>query len=474
MKLIETFFRVLATLPWVTWLGLTVGFVAAIVSPVSAVCLSIWLLTLLATVLVYDRRVKDAVEDLPSPVTLAETKVQPEGPTFQDVLRVLPEPVLVISGKARDVATRPIVFANTAAEQAFGAIAVGKMLVSAIRQPEVLHLVDEALFNGVATEAPFVDQGAQARLWRAYATPLESADEGLKLALLVLRDETEVRRIEKMRADFLANASHELRSPLASLTGYIETLRGPAKGDAQAAEKFLDIMAVQADRMGRLISDLLSLSRIELNEHIPPTQATDMAAVLAEVVQSLRPIAEKKDVALSIYQTENTATICGDRDQITQVIQNLIDNALKYAPPKSEVSIRLLDKVSQKSALQKPDNGASRLALVSPDRKTETRFVALSVTDFGPGIARANLPRLSERFYRVEGQKSGAKLGTGLGLAIVKHIVNRHRGGLIVESLARTDEDDALMSEVKRSDRAKDEAQSPTYTQFTVYFPEML
>jgi two-component system phosphate regulon sensor histidine kinase PhoR len=239
-----------------------------------------------------------------------------------------------------------------------------------------------------------------------------------------------------MRADFLANASHELRTPLASLTGFIETLRGHARDDPNARERFLGVMAAQAGRMARLIDDLLSLSRIELNEHIAPEGRVDVALVTRDVIDALAPLAAERGVKLQTRMAERgRAMIVGDRDQMLQVSQNLIDNALKFSGPGGTIEIDVVDDVTAEAALAPTRAGAARLSLLNPDLVGGERFVVLRCTDHGAGIAREHLPRLSERFYRVEGQKSGERLGTGLGLAIVKHIINRHRGGLAIESV---------------------------------------
>jgi two-component system phosphate regulon sensor histidine kinase PhoR len=242
-------------------------------------------------------------------------------------------------------------------------------------------------------------------------------------------------RNERMRADFLANASHELRTPLASLTGFIETLRGHAKEDPAARDRFLAIMTQQAERMSRLIDDLLSLSRIELNEHIAPSGAVDLSLAAADVIDALGPLVADRKASLDVRLAPSSAAlITGDRDQVIQVIQNLVDNAIKYAGNGGTVTVEVLPSGPMESMIASKMTAAARLSLLSPDRAPEGRYAALRVSDDGPGIAREHLPRLSERFYRVEGQKGG-RAGTGLGLAIVKHIVNRHRGGLSVESV---------------------------------------
>jgi two-component system phosphate regulon sensor histidine kinase PhoR len=248
--------------------------------------------------------------------------------------------------------------------------------------------------------------------------------------VVVLRDETDARRTERMRADFLANASHELRTPLASLAGFVETLRTHAKNDPEARDKFLGIMAQQATRMARLVDDLLSLSRIELNEHIAPSGRVDLTRTVQDVTDAIRPLIEERGVTILAEAPSEVTPVTGDRDQLVQVIQNLVDNAVKYTPPGGTVRITLTYATSV-AAARAPSRTGVGLSLLSPDARDGQAFVILRVADEGPGIARQHLPRLSERFYRVEGQRTG---GTGLGLAIVKHVVNRHRGGLMVES----------------------------------------
>ena len=361
----------------------------------------------------------------------------PERPAFGALVESLPDPVLVIAARdALDLADRRVIFANAAARELLRIQGDGAPLVSAIRHPRVLEAVDESLFGALHGEAAYETGGAQDRFWRVLTRPLAPAEDGARLALLVIRDETDSRRNERMRADFLANASHELRTPLASLTGFIETLRGHAKDDAVARERFLGVMAAQAGRMARLIDDLLSLSRIELNEHIAPEGRVDLGLAVLDVIDALTPLAVEYGVTLQTKLPERGAAVVnGERDQILQVIQNLFDNALKYSPRGGVVEIELDADLAAEQALPPARPGAARLSLLTPDMIGGQRFVVLRCADHGPGIAREHLPRLSERFYRVEGQKSGEKLGTGLGLAIVKHIINRHRGGLAIESI---------------------------------------
>ncbi|MDZ4319109.1 MAG: ATP-binding protein, partial [Phenylobacterium sp.] len=312
----------------------------------------------------------------------------------------------------------------------------GALLVQVIREPGVLEAVDEALFGGVSRTTDYATGGQRDRRWRAWTRPLgdgEGKGQG-SLALVILRDETDARRTEMMRVDFLANASHELRTPLASLSGFIETLKGHARDDVAARDRFLDIMSAQADRMGRLVADLLSLSRIELNEHIPPSGRVDLDRAASDVVDAVSVLTQEKQINVVVDQGEARASISGDRDEILQVVQNLLDNAVKYSAKGGTVEISVRSDLSFDEAWASRMPGATRLPLVTPDRAVGVLYAAVTVRDHGPGMAREHLPRLTERFYRVEGQKSGERQGTGLGLAIVKHIINRHQGGLVVES----------------------------------------
>jgi two-component system phosphate regulon sensor histidine kinase PhoR len=362
-------------------------------------------------------------------------------PPFGAMLDRLADPILLIQAGAREeLSGRRFLFANAAARAKLRIQRQEGPLTTAIRTPEVLDAVDESLFGGAPSEAVYEVRGVQDRYWRARATPLEPQPgagdaEQPRLALLVLRDETELRRAERTRADFLANASHELRTPLASLTGFIETLRGHARDDPEARDRFLAIMHGQAERMRRLIDDLMSLSRIELGEHIPPSGNVDMAAAVIDVLDALSPLAKERCVTLTpTLPPAGAAIAAADRDQILQVVQNLAENAVKYTPRGGEVLVEVLADISPADATARVSESAAHFSILTPDHATGRRYVAVRVQDFGPGIARNHLPRLTERFYRVEGQKARERPGTGLGLAIVKHIVNRHRGGLIVES----------------------------------------
>jgi two-component system phosphate regulon sensor histidine kinase PhoR len=242
---------------------------------------------------------------------------------------------------------------------------------------------------------------------------------------------TAIRRAEQMRADFVANVSHELRTPLATLLGFIETLRGAAKDDTTARDRFLAIMNEQASRMARLVRDLLSLSRIEENEHSPPTARVEVAPLLAAAGDLLAFQARAKEIDLVFDVAAGLPAVIGDADQLAQVFQNLLDNAIKYGRPKTRVRLaaQLVRPPEPAAALRPLPAGARLVGKLSPER-----MIAIAVADEGEGITRDHISRLTERFYRVDAGRSRQLGGTGLGLAIVKHIVNRHRGALAIDS----------------------------------------
>lgn len=350
------------------------------------------------------------------------------GPAAQLILELLPEPVILVRGG--DGEAPEITYGNQAAREVFRIELEGAPLGAALRRPEVLEAIEEALEASTNAEVTFETIGVQPRFWRAFARTLEVEAGGDRLLVVVLRDETDARRTERMRADFLANASHELRTPLASLAGFVETLRTHAKEDPEAREKFLGIMAQQTTRMARLVDDLLSLSRIELNEHIAPSGRVDLSGAVQDVIDAIRPLTAERGVMIAMNVEGVARPVIGDRDQLVQVIQNLVDNAVRYTPRGGAVRVTLETATNLEAARGSSRTGAG-LSLLSPDVNEGQSYVVLRVSDDGPGIPRQVLPRLSERFYRVEGQRSG---GTGLGLAIAKHVINRHRGGLTVES----------------------------------------
>jgi len=327
------------------------------------------------------------------------------------ILSTLPYPLLTLTGSRR------IARANPAAEELFEGSVAGRDLVAVLREPALLAAVEAALEGTGDRLVEFVIGGSMARHFVAQVARLPAPQLDESVAILALMEVTASKRAEQLRADFVANASHELKTPLASLLGFIETLRGPAREDAEARARFLAIMQEQAERMARLVEDLLSLSRIELQEHTPPTAAIELGPVLASVVDALELKAARRGMSLELTLASLPAVL-GDADQLQQVFQNLVENAIKYGRAGTPVRIE--------ARVPGPEEG--RLARLG--RTT----VAVTVADLGEGIAREHLPRLTERFYRVDTARSRELGGTGLGLAIVKHIVNRHRGHLEIES----------------------------------------
>jgi two-component system phosphate regulon sensor histidine kinase PhoR len=341
------------------------------------------------------------------------------------LIEALAEPAMYIDAQGKVEA------ANAPARKQFRIIGADPMLSAVVRRPELLGAVQLARQEGEAQRFEFVERDETDRYFACVAAPLGRG------VLVSMHDLTEIKRAEFARVDFLANASHELRTPLTSLAGFIETLRGPAKDDAGARERFLEIMHGQAERMRRLVSDLLSLSRIELVEHRPPEGEADLASVASEAADALLPLARQRGVKLSVTGVDEVG-VTGVRDELTQVAQNLIDNAIKYSEKGDTVEIEVLSGLTREEAEARAGrqwDGSGRMSIVAgpgaPDGRT--RYAVLRVSDSGPGIERQYLPRLSERFYRVDPGR-GLRPGTGLGLAIVKHVVQRHRGELLVES----------------------------------------
>jgi two-component system phosphate regulon sensor histidine kinase PhoR len=365
--------------------------------------------------------------------TIEADPPKPVAAPAREILEHLPFPVLLI-GQGGNIQR-----ANSAAHEFLGLGSDSGLLSASLRQPQVLEAVSSILRGEAARTVEYSTLAPIESHVRVHAIPLKTDDGGAFPwhALLVLADETASKRVARMRSDFLANASHELRTPLASLSGFIETLRGHARDDIEAREKFLAIMHDQTERMRRLINDLLSLSRVEMDEHVPPNGRVDLAAMTLDTIDSLSPLAESKDIRID-FEGEREAHVVGERDQLFEIAQNLIENALKYSSRGSRIACDIHADIGPEE-LERLTNslgpGSGRAAISPLAHSAGKRFALLRVHDTGKGIERRHLSRLSERFYRVDGQKSGPKEGTGLGLAIVKHIVSRHRGGFFVESL---------------------------------------
>ncbi|MBB6252517.1 ATP-binding protein [Nitrospirillum iridis] len=343
------------------------------------------------------------------------------------VVEALHDPLMLVDAKRR------VGRANSAARALFGDRMLTRDLAVSVRNPDVLSVVDAVLAGGDSRRVEFTLPLPVERVLEVRVTPFrqpaeDGGEDGEITAIVTLHDITAIKRSEQMRADFVANASHELRTPLSTLVGFIETLRGPARDDADARDRFLAIMQEQAGRMSRLVMDLLSLSRIELDEHTHPTGETNVAALVQSVVAMLELKAAARKITIKVQGGEGLPRVQGDEDQLTQVFQNLIDNAIKYGREQTEVVVTL------ERADAPPMPGATGIRARQVPHGPRIQGIKVSVTDKGDGIARTHLPRLTERFYRVDAARSRALGGTGLGLAIVKHIVNRHRGRLTIDS----------------------------------------
>ena len=304
-----------------------------------------------------------------------------------------------------------------------------------IRSPALLSAIERMRISSGSEALSVEVDSAPDETWRAHV----SRPVGALQTLVVLEDLTPVRRAARARSDFLANASHELRTPLTALSGFIETMRGPAKDDKASWDRFLDIMAGESERMSRLIADLLSLSRIEFSEHIAPSEREDFARIVLDATEALQPIARDRDVTLELNGADEDMPVVAHRDEIIQVVENLLTNALKYTPPGGKVTVSFGPAASMGEARARAAQGwreGERMTLLQAAGRpgTPDSSVWLRIEDEGPGIEREHLPRLGERFYRADQSRGGKITGTGLGLAIVKHIMAHHRGGLAVET----------------------------------------
>lgn len=302
-----------------------------------------------------------------------------------------------------------IIFQNAAAAQSFGGIEPNAHITTRLRSPAILDCVRETIAKGNVNTVEYTERHPSTRVYLVRVAPVVAGTGRPTHFVLSFRDISESRVVERMRSDFVANASHELRTPLASLQGFIETLQGPAKNDPKAGERFLGIMLEQVQRMNRLVDDLLSLSRLELKAHIAPSDRVDLLPLLGHVRDALQPLAASLDVEVVLNLPTEAVFVAGDRDELIQVFENLVQNACKYGQEGKRVEVTL-----------NPTEGG--------------HGAEVSIRDFGPGIAEEHIPRLTERFYRVNVEASRSKKGTGLGLAIVKHILTRHRARLIVKS----------------------------------------
>jgi two-component system, OmpR family, phosphate regulon sensor histidine kinase PhoR len=338
------------------------------------------------------------------PVAVAERAGEP----LEAVIAGVPDPVIALDRNGR------VLTVNESARSLAPALRLGEPVSLALRMPELIEAIGRAYATGDEQRVEYSERVPIDRWFEVIVKPVRR-DPKLRmpdLVLMTFHDLTPLRRVEEMRADFVANASHELRTPLAALSGFIETLQGSAREDAKARERFLPIMQEQARRMARLIDDLLSLSRIELNAHRRPDTPVDLVPIVRQVADGLQTLARDRGVTVNI-DAANALRVPGDRDELVRVFENLVENALKYGAAGKRVDIGFSEGES-------------------PEGEQEAR---ISVRDYGPGIAPEHVPRLTERFYRVDVRESRAQGGTGLGLALVKHILNRHHGRLLIESM---------------------------------------
>ncbi|MCZ4090441.1 MULTISPECIES: phosphate regulon sensor histidine kinase PhoR [Sinorhizobium] len=338
----------------------------------------------------------------PAPVSAVATEKGRD--PLVPALNALDMPVLVVA------ADETVLFQNIAAEKAFGTIPPNSDLSARVRSPGILDMVRETIATGKINQIEHTERLPSDAVYVVRVAPaeIEADASSRRIFLLTYRDISQVRRIDRMRSDFVANASHELRTPLASLRGFIETLQGPARNDLKAQERFFGIMHEQVTRMSRLVDDLLSLSRLELKSHLAPEDMVDLAPLLGHVRDSLLPLATELDVTISLDVPDAPVFVPGDRDELIEVFENLIENACKYGQEGKKVDVRLTG--------------------------DEGKQAEVTVEDYGRGIPAEHVPRITERFYRVNVEASRSKKGTGLGLAIVKHILTRHRARLLIHS----------------------------------------
>ncbi len=393
----------------VFWLaaGIGLGGLAALAGPQLAPWLLAGSLLLFGSALFAGTRTSDARDPV------AAQKADPAlglPVAARDVFERIPDPLMLVDASGR------VVFANRAMTAVAGTDSQNKPVSAVLRTPAVWQAVERTALTGDTATVPFSFHVPVERHFEAHIARTEQPP---RLTAVLLHDVTSAKRAEEARADFIANASHELRTPLAAVSGFIDTLKGHAKDDEKAREKFLDIMSVEAGRMRRLIDDLLSLTRIELNEHVPPSGSVDIVEVARDAAAALQGLAQLDNVSIQVADVHGLPPVVGERDELTQLFQNLMHNAIKYGRVGGHVWVDF--------ALM-PNAGAVA------GRRGPLNLIAITLRDDGEGIPREAIPRLTERFYRVDIKRSRERGGTGLGLAIVKHIVNRHQGSLKIDS----------------------------------------
>ena len=352
-----------------------------------------------------------------------------QSPTFAShAFDAIKTPIFIIDQYSR------VNLANLAAKRRFAIESLGARVETSVRSPEILRAVERAMDENKLVSVNIEHHFPETIYENIEITPFNH--DGRFFYIVSLNDETNLRKAEKMRVDFLANAGHELRTPLSSIRGFLETLQGSAKDDEKARERFIAIMVTQGERMSRLINDILSLSKIELNEHLPPKDIVSLNGTLDFAINSTSPIIEnyKSEVVLNL--PTNEVPIIGQADQIQQIVINLLENALKYGAYGEKVLISVghgIDLETIQEIGTKSIAGSSYATLCAPQKIAGQTYSYVRIENAGKGIEKKYMSRLSERFYRIDDESAHIK-GTGLGLAIVKHIINRHKGGFLVES----------------------------------------
>ena len=390
----------LAEARWTVLASVGALFTVAVFSPTSWVLVSLFVAAIVAVAAFAPRRRRS--RSAGSDAAGANGPV--ERLSAQRLAEAVPDPLILLDQAGL------IVQANRPAHAAFGAVLSGIDVRLRFRTPEMQALVSDLLAGG--SKPPTIDHTERLPIERHFRVSASSVGAGTGLHVLVFKDQSELRRVDRMRADFIANASHELRTPLASIAGFIETLRGPARDDPKARERFLEIMNNQTARMARLIDDLLSLSRLEMKPFVGPGERVDICNLVGGVIDSLNQMAQEAGIEIVRHFPEGPLDIPGSHDELIQVFENLIENACKYGQSGKRVEI----------TIERACSGAEQ-------------GVDVTVRDFGPGIPDEHIPRITERFYRVDVEESRAQKGTGLGLAIAKHILTRHNARLTIRSV---------------------------------------
>ena len=323
------------------------------------------------------------------------------------IIEAFPLPTVIIGVDER------LVNANDAAVEIFGAVMRGRHYTTYFRNPQLFDAIEACLITKSNSNSEVVIHvGGVERQMKVFLRPFNVPD--LSAVMLCFEDHTSLHEVGLFRRDFVANASHELRTPLTSMLGFIETLRGPARDDKDANDRFLSFLESETKRMVRLVKDLLSLSEVERNERLKPREETDIVRVLNATIERIKPLAKASKVEVTMTSSQKALSLRGNQDQLEQVFTNLIENAIKYGGSENKVEIAI--------------------NTIDHDIRLGCPAVEIRVRDHGPGIPKTHIPRLTERFYRVDSHRSREIGGTGLGLAIVKHVVGRHRGRLNIES----------------------------------------